>query len=57
MAPALSAFRRPYPEIRDDLAVDERWLDLMLGAAARRGTTRRNRASWLGGGIGRRASE
>lgn len=33
MAPALSAFRRLRPEVRVDLAVDERRLDLTRGAA------------------------
>jgi len=33
MAPALSAFRRLHPEVRVDLVVDERRLDLTRGAA------------------------
>ena len=33
MAPALSAFRRLHPEVRVDLVVDERRLDLARGAA------------------------
>lgn len=33
MAPALSAFRELYPEVRVDLVVDERRLDLTRGAA------------------------
>ena len=33
MAPALSAFRKLYPEVRVDLVVDERRLDLTRGAA------------------------
>ena len=35
MAPALSAFRRLYPQVQVDLIVDERRLDLVRGAVGR----------------------